>query len=187
MVMTANDAVNVIYLTLSADGNLDERRRANVEAAVAREEGRTVWRTSETAKRTYGLVELPDARDGSAISTAFGETTYDRPVIALALYPAVTEALPALREALGGPGRPAGVLATHSTVAGEIIEWDPTVTDVRVLMGIIDVELRRFASGHTAELLSPLPPTLVASIAAGGLHAPQVEPARILEMRIDGA
>jgi hypothetical protein len=36
-------------------------------------------------------------------------------------------------------------------------------------------------------VLSPLPPALVARLAAEGLEAPQIEPTRILELRIDGA
>jgi hypothetical protein len=172
---------------LSIDGLLDDSRRAAVDDVVRRQGGSTIWRTSETAGRTYALLELPDEYDEQPIRAASGGTVYERPVIALALFPVLPEALPPLLEALGGPGRPAGVLACRPCAGGAVVEWDPIVTGVELIMALVGVELARFASGRTAEVLSPLPPSLVAKIAADGLQAPQIEPKRILELRIDRA
>jgi hypothetical protein len=177
----------VAYLTLSIDGLLDDAQRAAVDDVVRRQGGSTIWRTSETAGRTYALLELPDEYDEQAIRAASGGTVYERPVIALALFPVLPEALPPLLEALGGPGRPGGVLACRPCAGGVVVEWDPIVTGVELIMGLVGVELARFASGRTAEVLSPLPPSVVAKIAAEGLQAPQIEPKRILELRIDRA
>lgn len=184
---TANDNANVVYLTLSVDGTLDERRRSAVEGIVARDGGTAVWRTSEKANRSYALFELPQGRNGEDIRAASGGTVYDGPVIALAVFPLVPQALPPLMDALGGPGRPAGVLECRPCAGGVIVEWDPNVTNARVVIGIVDVELRRFSSGRTAEVISPLPPALAAKIAASGLSAPEITPQRILEMWIDRA
>jgi hypothetical protein len=177
----------VSYLTLSIDGLLDQERRAVIDDVVRRQGGTTVWRSSERAGRTYALLELPEEFDGSEIRAACGETVYEEPLIALALFPALAEALPALLEALGGRGRPTGILACRPCRGGVILEWDPTVSSVELVIGVVDVELRRFASGRTADLLSPLPPALVAGIAADGLQAPQITPERILELRINRA
>ncbi|HYL27792.1 MAG TPA: hypothetical protein VEW74_08140 [Candidatus Nitrosotalea sp.] len=172
------------YWTLSIDGRLDERRRAALEEIVSREGGKAQWRTSESAARSYALLELPGGSDAGALRAVVQGTVYDRPIIALALFPAVAEALPALREALAGRGRPAGVLASYPCEGGVAIEWDPSVTPPQVILGLADVELARFASGRTAEMLAPLPPSTAASVAASGLQTPEIEARRILELRL---
>lgn len=187
MLETANDKANVVYLTLSIDADLDDVRRAAIDDAVQREGGKVVWRRSEVASCSYALVELPDGHDHAAIRAASGAMAYDRLVIALAVFPTVAQAMPALLDALGGPGRPAGVMRCRACSGGVVVEWDPDVTDARVVIGIIDLELGRFGSGRITELLSPLPPSLIAKIAASGLEAPQIVPKRILELRIDRA
>lgn len=184
---TANDEGSVVYSTVSIDGLLDPKRRAEIDGAVQRAGGTAVWRSSEPAARTYALLELPEGYDHAAIRAVSAGVVYDKAVIALALFPALPEALPPVLEALGGAGRPAGVLACRPCPGGAVVEWDPDLTEARVILGIVDVELRRFASARVAELLSPLPPFLVARLAASGLRAPQIEPQRILELRIDRA
>jgi hypothetical protein len=178
----------VFYRTLSFDGGIDGARRDALDAAVLREGGAVTWHASRPGERSYALLALPDEPDPNAVAGALPEaSSYDGAIIALAVFPAVLEALPHLHEALGGPGRPAGVLACLPCPGGAIVEWDPLRVAVRVVLGLVDLELRRFNSGRTAEVLSPLPPELVAAIAAQGLDAPQIEPARILELRIDRA
>jgi hypothetical protein len=176
----------VVYSTLSIDGVLEEGRRLAIDATATRQGGRAIWRSSPRAERTYALLELPDRYDRAALRVASG-VVYDKPIIAVALFPAMAEALPPLLEALGGAGSPAGVLSCKPCPNGVVVEWDPDVTQAPVIMELADVELRRFASGRVAELLSPLPPELVARVAASGLRAPQIEPQRVLELRINGA
>jgi len=187
MARTANDENSVVYSTLSIDGLLDPKRRADIEDAVRRAGGTALWRFNEAARRTYALLELPDGADPNAIGAASGGVAYDKAVIALALFPAIAEALPFVLEALGKAGRPAGILACRRCPGGVVVEWDPDVTQAAVVLGIVDVELRRFASPRVAELLAPLPPAVVAKVAAAGLHAPQIAPQRILELRSDRA
>jgi hypothetical protein len=179
--------VNVVYLTVSIDGGLDDLRRAPLEEAALRAGGSVAWRTSATAGRSYALLELPDGFDATEIAAPPGGILYDRPVIALAVSPALSEALPPLIEALSGPGSPAGVLACRPFAGGAVVEWDPALTHARVIIGLIDVELARFACGRRMQLLSPLPAEVLASIAADGLETPQIAPQRILELRIDRA
>lgn len=184
---TANEKVSVGYSTLRIDGVLDDSQRAAIDQVVRQQGGSAVWRSSEPASRTYALLEFPAGYDHAAVRAASGGVLYDEPVIALALFPAVAQALPSLLDALGGSGRPVGVLSCTACNDGAIVEWDPQLTRTAVIVGLVDLELRRFASGRVAELLSPLPPALVAAIAASGLQAPQVTPERILELRIDRA
>lgn len=184
---TPNDDASVVYRTLSFAGNPDDVRRAAIDRAVREAGGSIRWRTSETAGRSYALLEVPERADGDAIRIATEGAPYDRAVIALAVFPAVPEALPYVIEAVAGSGRPEGVLAAHPCARGVVVEWDPERTRASVVVGLVDVELQRFASGRTADVLSPLPPAIVAKLAADGLEAPQIEPTRILELRTDRA
>ena len=102
----------------SIDGTFDDARRAAIEDAVRREGGKGIWRSSETAGCAYALLELPDRYDREAIRAVSGAVAYDGPIIALAVFPALAEALPPLLEALGGPGRPAGVLGSRTVPRG---------------------------------------------------------------------
>ena len=144
-----------------------------------------MWRTNARVGRTYGLIDLPDAQAAASIGAAVPRArVYDAPIIALALYPSVAQALPPLAQALGGPGKPAGMLACDPIDGGLVLEWDPERSSAAVVLGVVDVELERFRSGKTAELLAPLAPAWVARIAAEGLRAPDIAPERILETLI---
>jgi hypothetical protein len=171
----------VAYLTLSIEGDLDDARRAAIEDAVRRQGGSVLWRTSAAARRSYALLAMPDRYDAAAIRAIAAGTLYDKPIIALAVFPALTEALPLLCETLGGAGRPAGVLACVPVPGGVVVEWDPSLTDAAVILALVDVELLRWQSARTAELLSPLPRPVVAKLAASGLRAPMLVPERVLE------
>jgi hypothetical protein len=175
---------NVVYLTLRIDGSVGEGARKAVDALLVDQGGRVVWRTSAATGRSYALLELPALPDATGVAAA-GAKVYQTPIIALAVFPEVREALPSLLDALGGTGRPAAILTCEPCSGGLAIEWDPQRAAAAVILGLVDVELRRFNSGRTAELLSPLPPESLARIAADGLEAPQIAPERVLEMLLD--
>jgi hypothetical protein len=186
-VRTANDDANVVYFTLRADGDLDERRRAAIDDVVARARGSAFWRVSSAMRRAYGLVELPDASCGDEIRGAWHGIAYDGPIIAVAVFPAAPQALPAVLESVGGRGRPAGIVSAEPCDGAAIVEWNAETTAPQIVMALVDVELRRFASARTAELLTPLPPGLAAMVAAAGLAAPEVTAGKVLELRVEGA
>lgn len=170
------------YLTISVAGTLHPAHKAEIDEAVGRRGASIAWRTHAIANRSYASISAPSSIAVADIPSAPGDTIYEGAIIALALFPTVPEALPTLVEALSGPGCPASLLGCHALAGGVVVEWDPQRTPVEVLLGIVDVELRRFSSGRTAELLSPLPPEVVAAVAARGLQTPQITTSRILEL-----
>ncbi len=186
-VETTNARWSVAYTTLSIGGTPDERHREAIDEAVRAQGGRTTWRAHPKFGRAYALIESADRVDTESIRAVSGGQAYATAIIALAVSPAVPQALPSLQEALSGRGRPAGVLACHPFPGGTVIEWDPNVSSAEVVVGLVDVELRRFGSGRTAEVLAPLPRSTVAKIASEGLQAPEVRLDRVLEALIDDA
>jgi hypothetical protein len=150
-----------------------------VERIARRCGGRTSWQASPRFGRAYALVE-GDVADLDELRGATRGEVLDAAVIALAVLPNVAEALPLLREALCGPGRPVGIVSCEPCDGGAIVEWNLDRTGADVVLGIIDVELRRFHAARVNHLLSPLPLAWWTRIAAQGLRAPQIAPDRVL-------
>ena len=84
-------------------------------------------------------------------------------------------------EALGGAGRPSGVV--DCAIVGEelCVEWDSQITPAALITIAIDAELARFAGSRTARLLRPLGVEAITKVASDGLAAP-LDPQRILEV-----
>ena len=172
---------------MKVEGTLEIGRRTAAEEFVRSRGGSARWRISSRAARTYALLELPAHERLGDEAALRGMTVYDSPVIALAVYPSVAQALPFLHDALAGDGRPAGVRSCEPCDGGIVVEWDLDRTPAAVVLGAVDVELRRFNSGRTAELLTPLPAPWLAKIAADALHAPGVGAGRVLEDLVEAA
>ncbi|MEO6913582.1 MAG: hypothetical protein ABI182_06125 [Candidatus Baltobacteraceae bacterium] len=132
---------------------------------------------------TYGILEADDSLDTQAVIRRFPDARlYDCAVIALAIEPQVLDALPFLQNAVGGPGHPGGVLDCRRTESAILIDFRPEVTSAQVIFSLIDIELARFGpAGRVTTLLTPLPLELATRIAAEGLHAAELTPARVLE------
>jgi hypothetical protein len=160
--------------------SLDVDRRAAIDAGIAMRGGIANWRVSPDVDRAYALVELPDDGVTAAIATD-ASFTESAPIIALAVYPTVAEALPSLIEVLDGPGRPSGVIGCSASGAAAVLEWDLDRTPATLVLELIDTELDRFHSGRRTELLTPLTETWLAKIAADGLQCSEIAPDRILE------
>lgn len=175
----------MVYITISAAGIPEDARRDAIDAVVRARGGRTTWRTNPLVGRSYASIELPSRLEAAAIPTAPGEVVYESAIIAWAVFPTVPEALPHLYDALGGPGRPSSILACRPLPDGAIVECDPDSGGIEVVLKVVDVELHRFRSGRRAEVLSPLPPSVTAQIAAGGLQTLEISADRILELLID--
>ncbi len=131
---------------------------------------------------TYGLLEADNSLDMDAAIQHFPDARlYECAVMALAIEPQVPDALPFLQNAVGGSGRPGGVLDCRRVESAILIDFQPEVTSPQVLFSLIDLELARFgAAGRVNTLLTPLPLQLAARVAADGLHA-ELSADRILE------
>lgn len=176
-----NDEISVSFLTLSFSRTIGDAERADVDELLHARGASARWRTSARLSRSYALVEASNASVAASIGQSSDATVYDREIIALAVLPTVAQALPHVVEALSGSGRPAGVLRCTQSGDAAVVEWDPHQSSPALVFDTIDVELRRFASGRTVEILSPLTAPLVARVAAGGLGAPEIATDRILE------
>ena len=152
-------------------------------ADFARRNGTAVsWQDNAAFNRSYALVEGATA---GSLEIQDGATVFESPVIALAIRPNVPEALPALLEALGGPGRPDGVYACEEIDGAVVVEWNLDRTPAGVVLALVDIELARFGAARTSELLTPLPLAWWTSIASAGLQAPEIAPDRVLEALIE--
>ena len=171
--------------TLRFQPQLDDSEVAAVEAIVREFSGTVTWEHSTACKRTYGLVENAAAPCASALRETTRATVFDRPVIALAVFPSVGEALPGVMHALGGPGRPAGVLACDAVPGVTIVEWDLDVTSFEVVLNLVDIEIDRFRAQRVNALLTPLPLAWWTRIGATGLRAPDITPDRVLEEQLE--
>jgi hypothetical protein len=182
----------VAFLTLSADRILEPTQRTTIEALVPSGGKEAVWRSNLRTGRTYALFELAsilDVREARRAIDASGlATAYETAIIAIAVFPTVAQALPPVVEALSGPGRPEGILSVSGGQGGgAVVEWDPERSAPSVVLGLIDVELRRFNAGRTTEVLSPLSSETIARIARTQLQAPQVATDRILDVLLEQA
>jgi len=163
----------------------DDTLLAEADAIVRHCGARVTWQQSAACKRTYGLVEGGDALCSSALRDGTRATIFDRPIIALAVFPSEAEALPAILDALGGRGRPAGVFACEEAAGGAIVEWDLDSTGLDVVLGLVDVEVDRFRGQRVNALLTPLPLAWWARIAGSGLRSPDITPQRVLEEQLE--
>jgi len=171
--------------TLRFAPQLDDSEVAAADAVVRSCGGSVTWRHSAACKRTYGLVENAGAACASALREATRAAVFDRPIIALAVFPSVEEALPPILHALGGPGRPAGVLACEPCEGGAIVEWDLELTRYEIVLNLVDIEIDRFRARRVNALLTPLPLDWWTRIASGGLRAPDITPERVLEEQLE--
>ena len=161
--------------------------RMPLEDFARREGAQLSWQHANANDRTYALVEgtSREKLGTTPLGAGSGATVFDTPVIALAIRPNVAEALPAIEQALAGPGRPAGVLGVEREDDRLIIEWNLDVTPAHVMLGLVDVELARFHAARVTELLTPLPLDWWTAIARSGLQAPEIAPERVLEALIE--
>jgi len=174
--------------TLRIDAAPSDALEQRLRRSFAHEGIKLSLRGSQAPSRTYALVEGPPGLDPAEIDwSTCGARAFDEPVIALAIEPAPTDALPFLQSALSGEGAPAGVLGCEIAGKRIVVEFAPSVTPAPLVMRLIDVELARFAGNRKVELLSPLSLETYTQIAAQGLSCEEIVPQRVLEALIGGA
>jgi hypothetical protein len=104
--------------------------------------------------------------------------------IVLEIVPQHAERLPALLEALGGPGRPAGIVAVEQRGAALRVELDERLTPLRFLVDLVDLELAH-APGRRITPLLPLADESLAAFAAATLAAPEISASRLVESFVE--
>ena len=158
-----------------------DAEKAVVEAVVQHHRGSVVWQCNASPVSAYALIEDAGAECIVELAPQISAEIIDSPVIALAVSPREAEALPFLYHALGGPGRPAGVVRCETKDGTLAVEWDMSRTAAPIMMALIDVELSRFGGGRSTRVLAPIPLAWSTDIAARGLQAPEIAPGRVLE------
>ena len=181
----ANVEENVSRFTICYRDIPDDAERGAVEGALRARGAQMTWQMNPRYARAYALVEGCDPEGAADLKSTARATVFGTAIIALAVSPSAPEALRGIADALGGPGRPAGIVATSDCDGGLIVEWDLDRTPVGIVLGLVDVELRRFLAGRRTELLSPLPLAWWTQIASDGLAAPQIAPDRVLEALLE--
>lgn len=163
----------------------DDAEKAIVDGIVQRHNGSIAWQCNLSPASAYALIENAGADCHAELASASSAEIVDSPVIALAVSPRTSEALPFLKHALDGPGRPVAVRRAETKDGTLTVEWDMSRSAASVLMALIDVELSRFGSGRTTRLLAPMPLEWWTAIAAQGLQAPEIAPDRVLEALLE--
>jgi hypothetical protein len=173
----------VSAFTLCYRGVPDHGEMRAMHAAVASRGGNIEWSVHPHFGRAYALINGEHSECFDAMRAECRAVVFQTPVIALAVFPSVPQALPSIVEALTGPGRPGGIIACDGLDKrqGVVIEWDLDRTPASVVLGLIDTELDRFHAGRLNILLSPLPLEWWTRIASDGLRAPEIAPDRVIE------
>jgi len=121
-----------VAFTIAYRNELDDTER-DAALAVARRMGASVtWQSDALSNRTYALVERAGVTAAAAFRAALHGTVHDAPIMALALYPSIPEALPSLVNALAGPGAPVGVIGCERCGDGLILEVDLDRTPIEI-------------------------------------------------------
>jgi len=91
------------------------------------------------------------------------------------------DARDAVRAAIFGAGRPAGVVGCEAQENELIIDVNDATTPIELVLTIADLELQRFGLSRRARLIGELPDATAVRIAAAGLGEPELTVARLLE------
>jgi hypothetical protein len=166
------------------EGVLAESERA--AAIVAWDSvGATVssWATSR-AGRTYALLHLASDADLERVRRTPAARVDEPPLVVLEVAPRDPDRIPALLDALGGPGGPAGVLWAAAYGDGLALELDERVTPLRLVVDVIDAELAPSPGRRITPLLR-LSDATATAFAAATLAAPEIDPERLIETHLD--
>ena len=171
------------YQTWRFAGDLSHDERAAFAACAAEAGARAQMISNARFGETYVLLDVPDGAALSKLATAYPQAERSIPaIIALGIEPEAADALPALAQALGGSGAPAGVRRAEVRKAMLLLEFDPAQTAWLLMKTLIDTELLRFGSTtRRTSLLSPLTLEMETQIAADGLECPDMKTNRVLE------
>ncbi len=139
----------------------------------------TSWKT--TATRTYAGLEVDPAADLERLGERLTDARLDLPPLGvLRVRPVHAHLLARLSDALGGAGRPSGVIDLVSDGDAVVVEFETHRTPLHLVIALIDGELAS-APGRTIEPLVPLDDATLAAFAGDVLAIADLDASRIIE------
>ncbi len=173
------------FASVRYDGVLDPSERDETVRAL-RSTGADVTSWNVAAGRTYAGVRFPAGAAERTTAHLRSAARVDEPPLAvLRVEPADARTLPALQHALGGPGRPAGVVDVRRD--GEralVVELDWRTTAPALLLAAIDVELAT-APGRRILPLIAFDDAVLAAFAGAALGEPDLDASRLIETYLE--
>ncbi len=173
-------------LSVRFDAVLGDGERSRFAAALDSQRARLVsWKPWPPAGRTYARIAYGGDRPRVEDLASPPPSAVDDPaLLVLAIEPADPRACPRLAAALGGDGRPAGVVSAEEVEAAVLVEFDPRLTPLSLVVDVIDAELAH-APGRRIVPLIALDDDVLAEFAAATLAEPAIDRTRILETYLE--
>lgn len=178
------------------DGRLAGIRFAKVLAASERDDvlrvvasvGATATSWRDAGDRTYALLALAPLSGGTQLRerlrAAAPDARLDLPALAiLRVTPDRERHLARLARALGGPGRPVGIVASATDGDALVIEADVRTTPLSSIVASVDAETGR--EGRRIEPLFPLSDAVLTELAGRELGLPDLDPSRLIETYLE--
>ena len=138
------------------------------------------WNVQSAAGRTYALLSLGLETDAQALGGALRARIDEPALVVLSIAVPERRALEALGEALGGAGRPAGVVDCRLAGDALLVELDESSTPLSLLVDLVDVVLRG-AGGRSLFPLLGLRDESLAAFAGTTLAEPALDASRLIE------
>ena len=139
----------------------------------------TSWAVARCG-RSYAIVRLASGSDLAALGEKLGAQVDEPPLVILDVLPRDPERIPALVQALAGPGRPSGVVDAKASGDSVTVELNEGTTSLRLLVDVVDAELER-SPGRRILPLFPLGDVTITAFAASTLRAPEIDASRLVE------
>ncbi len=173
------------FASVRYDGVLGPRERDDTVRSL-RSTGADVTSWNVAAGRTYSRVRLESAGEAAALALLRRDARVDVPALGvLRVEPLWSHTVPALFDALSGPGGPAGIVDVRPDgAAALIVELDCRITPPALVLALIDVELRT-APGRRIVPLLAFDDDVLTAFAGTLLHEPGLDGSRLIETYVE--
>jgi hypothetical protein len=173
------------FASVRYDGVLGPSERDETVRSL-RSTGVDVTSWNVAAGRTYFRARLAAGAEPAALASRGAAVRVDVPPLAiLRVRPLWPAALPGVRNALAGAGRPAGMVEVRPDGAGAlVVEFDCRGTAPALVVALIDAELKA-APGRRIEPLLPLEDDVLAALAGALLAEPAIDGSRLIETYLE--